>query len=145
MTILYSKIKDGDFKFSNEREKQMYIEENRNYKGYIAHSLYKTTRERTPDQNAALHLWYELVARELNEAGHTVQIVLEKKIDLDWTKDMVKELLWRPAQKAILKKKSTTKLEKIGEIDTVFDHLNRHLGEKFGIHIPFPNKETKND
>jgi hypothetical protein len=53
----------------------------------------------------------------------------------------VKELLWRPAQKAILRKKSTTELFKIEDIDKVWEHLNRHLGEKFGLHVPFPSDQ----
>ncbi len=97
-----------------------------------------TLVNRTPSQNNSLHLWFDLVAKELNEAGYTVQMVLKEKVDLDFDGDKVKELLWRPAQQAILKKKSTTELKKITDIDRVWEHLNRHLGEKFGIHVPFP-------
>lgn len=93
---------------------------------------------RTEKQNNALHLYFMWLATELNLAGYTVQLVLKEKMDLDFTPEMVKELLWRPAQKAILKKKSTTELKKLEDIDLVYEHLNRHLGEKFGIHIPFP-------
>lgn len=95
---------------------------------------------RTPDQNAALHLYFTMLADELNAAGYTVQLVLKEKIDLDWDKDKVKELLWRPAQQAITGKKSTTSLNKVSDIDEIFEHLNRHIGEKFGIHIPFPSE-----
>lgn len=99
---------------------------------------------RTLQQNSALHLYYMWLATELNLAGYSVQLVLKEKMDLDFTPEMVKELLWRPAQKAILKKKSTTELKKLEEIDLIYEHLNRHLGEKFGIHVPFPtNKELQ--
>ena len=98
---------------------------------------------RTAPQNRALHLWYTQVAEEFNNAGYSVQIVLKEKIDLDWTGDMVKELLWRPAQEAILKKKSTTDLKKSEDIDKVWEHLNRHIGQKFEIHVPFPHYEDK--
>ena len=94
---------------------------------------------RTSNQNNALHLWFELVADELNNDGYSVQLVLKQKRDLNWDKEKVKELLWRPAQQAILGKTSTTDLKKIGEIDLVYEHLNRHLGEKFEVHIPFPD------
>lgn len=97
--------------------------------------------QRTENQNKALHLYFMWLATELNLAGYTVQLVLKQKMDLDWTPEMCKELLWRPAQQAILKKKSTTELDKIQDIDIIYEHLNRHLGEKFGIHIPFPNDE----
>lgn len=95
-------------------------------------------KQRTDQQNRALHLWFELLATELNNAGYTVQLVLSKKMDLDWDKEKVKELLWRPAQRAILGKESTTELNKQEDIDKVFDHLNRHLGEKFELHVEFP-------
>lgn len=100
------------------------------------------TPKRTSSQNRALHLWYGMVASELNNAGYTVQMILEKKVDLDFTADIVKDMLWKPAQRALLKKTSTTKLAKQEEIDLVYDHLCRHLGEKFGIEVPpFPSAE----
>jgi len=98
-------------------------------------------KKRTEAQNAALHLYFTWLATELNLAGYTVQLVLKEKMDLDFTPEMVKELLWRPAQEAITKKKSTTELNKQEEIDVIFEHLNRHLGEKFGVHVPFPTDE----
>jgi len=98
-------------------------------------------KQRTPSQNNALHKFFELLADELNQGGWTVQLVLKEKIDLDWDSSKVKELLWRPAQQAILGKKSTTELSKIEDIDKIYEHLNRHLAEKFQIHIPFPNNE----
>ena len=93
---------------------------------------------RTDQQNRALHLYFELLADALNEGGYTVQIVLKEKVEVDWDKDMVKDLLWRTAQKAILKKDSTTDLKKQEDIDKVYDHLNRNLGEKFCIHVEWP-------
>lgn len=98
-------------------------------------------KSRTQQQNSALHLWFKLLADEMNQAGYTVQLVLAQKMDLDWDKDKVKGLLWRPAQQAILKKKSTTELSKIEDIDKVWEHLNRHIGEKFGLHVPFPSDQ----
>lgn len=99
----------------------------------------------TDQQRKALHKWFDLVAKELNASGYTVQLVLEKKMDLDWDGHKVKELLWRPAQKAIVRKKSTTELEKVGDIDPVYDHLNRHLGEIFGVHVEWPSHEIPYD
>lgn len=86
-------------------------------------------------------MYFSLLAQELNEAGLTAQLVLKEKMELNWTSEMIKELLWRPAQKAITKKRSTTQLNKQKEIDVIYDHLTRHLGEKFGIHVPFPTHE----
>ena len=98
-------------------------------------------KPRTQSQNSALHLWFTMVAQELNDAGYTVQLVLKEKVDLDFTPETVKTLLWHSAQEAILGVKSTTKLKKTEDIDKVYDHLNRHLAEKFQIHVPFPNAQ----
>ena len=99
--------------------------------------------QRTTDQNKALHLWFRLVAEELNNAGFTVNHVLAKKIELNWNERLVKEILWRELQERLLGKKSTTELEKHMDIDAVWETLNRHLGQEFGVHVPFPADETK--
>ena len=105
-------------------------------------ALKKELRKRTLQQNKALHKWFSLVGIELTMAGLPVQLVLKKTLDVDWDKEgrLVKELLWRRAQMVVLGKTSTTELEKIGDIDLVYDTLNRFLGEKFGIHVPFPTE-----
>jgi hypothetical protein len=99
----------------------------------------KIGKRRTSQQNNALHLWFSWVARELNEAGYSVKVVLSKKLEVDWNTELVKEILWRTAQRSITSKKSTTELNKMEEIDLIYNHLNRHLGEKFGIYVPFPD------
>ena len=99
--------------------------------------------KRTSTQNNALHLYFQHVAQELNLAGHNVQLVLKEKVDIDWTPELVKDILWRTAQVAITGKKSTTELKIIEDIDIIYEHLNRHLGEKFGVHVPFPSRADK--
>lgn len=87
-----------------------------------------------------MHLYFEMMAKELNDAGYSVQLFLKSAIELDWNKDSVKELIWRPVQEALIKKKSTTKLDKVSEIDLIYEHINRHIGQVFGIHVPFPHR-----
>jgi hypothetical protein len=89
-----------------------------------------------------MHLWFEMLANELNDAGLPMQKVLKPTIDIDWTPISIKEYLWRPVQEAMLKKHSTTELTK-NEVTKVFEILNRHLGEKFGIHVPWPHDPEK--
>ena len=79
-----------------------------------------------------------MLADELNDAGLDMKKVLKPGVDIPWTKESIKEYIWRPIQQAQLSKKSTTELT-TKEIDSVFDTINRHLGEKFGIHVPFPS------
>lgn len=66
-------------------------------------------------------------------------------MDIDWTPELVKELLWRTAQKAITGKDSTTQLDKVEDINIIYEHLNRHLGQLFGIHVPFPHDAKKKE
>jgi len=66
--------------------------------------------------------------------------VLKPEVDIPWNGRTVKEFLWRPIQETQLRKSSTTELT-TKEIDEVFNTINRYLGEKFGIHVPFPSIE----
>lgn len=100
----------------------------------------KKEEQRTKQQNRALHKFFELLADELNHAGYDMRKTLKPEIDIPWGKETVKEFLWRPIQQAQVRKSSTTLLN-TKEIDKVYDTLNRFLGEKLHIHIPFPSIE----
>ena len=97
-------------------------------------------KQRTLKQNNALHLMFEMLAEQLNEAGLDMRKTLKPSIDISWSKESVKDYLWRPVQEALVGKKSTTELT-TKDIDKVFGTLNRHLGEKFGIELEFPSVE----
>ena len=81
-----------------------------------------------------------MLADELNDAGLDLRKVLKPEIEIPWSKESIKNFLWRPVQEIYLSKKSTTELT-TKDIDEIWEILNRHLGEKFGIHIPFPSEE----
>lgn len=97
--------------------------------------------QRTLTQNAALHVLFTLLAEELNSAGLDMKKVLKPEVDIPWNPKTVKDWLWRPLMKAQLGLTSTTELN-TKNIDDVFDTLNRHLGEKFGLQVDFPSVET---
>lgn len=92
--------------------------------------------QRTIQQNKALHKTFELWCDQLNGAGLTVKVVLKPEVEVMWTPDMIKEYLWRPIQKAQLGKESTTELT-TKEVDKVYQTLQHHFGEKFGIELVF--------
>lgn len=94
--------------------------------------------QRTQLQNKSLHLWYVLLAKELNAAGLDMRTVLKPEIDIPWTAETVKEHLWRKVQIAHSGKSSTAELT-TNEITAIYEILNKHIGEKFGVHVPFPN------
>jgi len=140
-------VKGGRLDFGSDYNNRLYQDYKNKHEGKKLRVNFSEVSDRslrTLSQNNALHKWYELIAEGLNEAGYSVQLVLKEKMDIDWDMELVKELLWRPAQKVILRKKSTTELRKIEDIEKVFNHLSRHLGEKFGIFVDFPNNPNKN-
>lgn len=94
--------------------------------------------KRTEAQNRALHLYFEQLAKALNENGLDMRIVLKPSVSISWTKQNIKEYLWKPLMKALINKESTTELGKLKQIDLVYDNLNRHLVEKFGEVCEFP-------
>tara|TARA_R110000868_G_scaffold317240_1_gene578043 strand:- start:695 stop:1051 length:357 start_codon:yes stop_codon:yes gene_type:complete len=98
-------------------------------------------KQRTTQQNKALHKWFELISDDMNNAGYTVLKTLRKDVELDWNAILFKELIWRPIQKSLTKKTSSADLES-GELQIIWDTINRHLGEKFGIHTPFPTLDV---
>jgi len=99
-------------------------------------------KQRTPKQNASLHIWLREVSEALNDAGYDMKRVLKPEFDIPWDEDgvMAKEHLWRPVQKIMLAKDSTTEPEK-QEYVKVYEVLNRHLSQKFGISVPWPTND----
>lgn len=97
---------------------------------------------RTEQQSRALHLYFDLLAKEFQKEGITMTTILQKFIvDTPATKTTIKELMWKPLQMAILEKGSTTQLSKNEEIDLIYDSMNKFTSETFGISVPFPNEE----
>ena len=70
------------------------------------------SKQRTLNQNSALHLFYDLLAECLNDAGFDMKKTLKPEVDIPWTGDLVKTHLWKPIQLSLLGKKSTTELTK---------------------------------
>lgn len=100
----------------------------------------------TGSQFSALHLYCKHLSEALNDAGLTIQVVLAEAMEINWTPERVKELLWKKSQAQLFGTKSTKELKKTGQIDLIVDHINRYLGEKFELeHVPFPNEEGKNN
>lgn len=96
------------------------------------------SKQRTIQQNKALHTFYQQLADELNQAGLDMKKFLKPEVDIPWNKDTVKEFIWKPVQDAQLRKGSTTELT-TKEVTEIYETLNRFLGEKHHIHVPFPH------
>jgi hypothetical protein len=144
MISLYGKIENGNIKLLPDKDSMEWLERNRNYKGNLLVRINKTTKERTTDQNSALHLWLSKKAEQCRDAGLTRQKILSQTIELEVNEHFMKEI-WRDVQQAMFKNgKSTKNLEKNGQIDEVYEHLNRFFAEKFNLPgIKFPNDINK--
>lgn len=96
----------------------------------------------TNTQRAALHLGFDFLAKALNDAGLDKQAVFKvKKISVPWTKNGVKEDLYKPILEAVSKKCSTEDMDTI-EPGEVWDILMEKLGASLGLeYIPFPSSE----
>jgi len=94
---------------------------------------------RTNQQSRALHLYFQQVAEALNDAGLEIKEVIPEA-DVPWTKETVKENIWRIIQWTMLLKKSTKELTK-EEVGEVYNVVNRYLAQH-GIHIPFPSYDN---
>lgn len=97
-------------------------------------------KQRTIQQNKALHLMYRMLAEQLNLAGLDIRAVLKPGVEIPWSENAVKEYLWRPVQRIVLGKESTTELTTT-DIDKVANVLIHKLAEKFGIEVEFPSVE----
>lgn len=100
------------------------------------------TQPRTGQQNRGLHKGFELVAQSLNDAGLDMKTVLKPDIAIPWTKESVKNYLYRPIMHAMYGKGSTTELAKQEEPGAVWETMMRFLMEKHHIeYVPFPSNE----
>lgn len=97
--------------------------------------------KRTSQQNKALHVYCPLLADDLNAAGLEVQQTLTKPLEIPWNAHLVKELIWRPVQRAMTGKESTTELT-TDEIDKIYRVIDRHMAQTHGISVPFPSDEA---
>lgn len=82
-----------------------------------------------------------MVAGVLNDAGLDMKVVLKPEIEIPWSADTVKDFLWRPVQRLQVGKKSTTELD-TKEVSDIWEVMNRHLSEKFGIFVDFPSLQS---
>ncbi len=100
--------------------------------------------QRTSQQNKSIHLGCTMIADTLNDAGLDMKKVLKPEINIPWTTESVKEYIFRPIMKAMYQKQSTTELDKVQEIDKIWETIMRFLMEKHHIdYVPFPHDAEK--
>lgn len=95
----------------------------------------------TPQQRKSLHLYCEMLANALNDAGYDMRKVLEMRpqMSIPWTKTSVKENLFKPILLAMEEKDSTEDMDNI-EPSEVYEVLNRFTAQAFGVSVPWPDR-----
>jgi hypothetical protein len=101
-------------------------------------------KTRSARQRSALEVWCRAIADSFNDAGITREIhspiFKGGSFECDWSRDSVKNEIWRPVQVALTQKESTTEATTV-EYTQVYETLVRAFGNK-GITLPaWPVKE----
>lgn len=90
-------------------------------------------------QNRAIHAFLGHLARLYNDHDITVAAVsevLQSRVSVEWTGDMAKEAIWRPLQKAITGKRSSTKID-TAQVSTIVGAVQRMSADHLGVSVPF--------
>ncbi len=127
-----------NLKNSNEADKAKFYFNRLLERGSLI-ELKEIKRTRTNQQNRAMHKFFTVIADELNNIGATFSYEFGKEtIEIPYTSELIKETLWKPIQKALFNKDSTSEIT-TEEINKVIDVITLKFGE-MGIPIMFPNK-----
>jgi hypothetical protein len=131
--VLRATIKNGKIEFYDPTGSEIWLElmEGQDIE------IKKVTNKRTLRQNNALHLWFELVAQEMEEAGCDLRSTI--KAEITPTAYMVKELMWKPIQKKLTGKKSTSELN-TDEISRIYKIMDEAMARSLKISVPFPSE-----
>ena len=110
---------------------------------YVEVEIRRRAKQRTDQQRKAIEVYCASLAKALNEAGldqRAVMAEMREGVELPWTQERVKDVLWREVQKAALGKVSTTGLTTT-EVSSVYEPLNRWTAQTLGVSMPFPTRE----
>ncbi len=95
----------------------------------------------------SLHVYCTKLAGALNDAGYDFKKFLEVsqyKLDVPFTKDLVKDQLWRTVQIAQTSKKSTTEITPYEAI-RIYEIVNNRVAELTGVSVEWPCEENRRE
>lgn len=96
---------------------------------------------RTASQHKALMVYETELARAMVERGIDLRTFLKEGITIPATKQLVHDHITLPLVKAMFNKKSTTELE-VHEVSQLYDVINKNIGERAEIFVPFPSRDS---
>lgn len=96
----------------------------------------------TKPQRGATHIWFRLMSEALNDGGFDMKRTLKAEIEIPWDSEgrNFKEHMYKPVAETMFGVGSSEDLEP-GQVSQVVEVMNRHLSEKTGVHVPFPQDE----
>ena len=103
----------------------------------VLHVSYTTEKKMTKPQRGSLHLWLTHMAEVLNDAGmpHSYKSRFTgKKVDVDWTMAMLKEMQYKPLL-AVMTGKPSTEDQSTMEPSKVADVMIRQYAG-YGVTLP---------
>lgn len=101
----------------------------------------KNGKQRSNLQNRSLHKYCSLLAEALNDAGYDCFNFFNEGFAMPWNEKLVKEMIWKPVQVAMIDKGSTTEAN-TAEYTEVYNVINRHLIENRNVFVAWPCKES---
>lgn len=98
-------------------------------------------KQRTTNQNSAMHKYFELVAEEANRNGHTFNDMVKaiQKAEVMPTPENVK-VLFQAMCMAMYGHDKTSGLH-TDEVTKVYESFNLWLAHNFEMHVPFPKDD----
>lgn len=78
------------------------------------------------------------------DAGSKLEEIVDRyavKVEIPWNKSLVKDLIWKPIQKVMTGKASTTELNTV-EPSEIYEVVNRFTAERFGVFCEWPSEES---
>ena len=106
---------------------------------YVVCTIQK--QQRTMNQNRAMHLYFSMVACDLNAAGLDIQKTMKETFCIPWSESSVKALIWHPVMQAMFETDSTAKLT-TEQVSKIYDVVHRHLSQTHGINVAFPSRDN---
>ena len=97
--------------------------------------------DRTYRQNNALHLLFRNMAKALNDAGFEISHPFKPDLEIPWSEESVKDLLYRPIITSYFKVERSSLLDtaQLSEsMDILVDAVNRNTG----VLVNIPSQES---
>ena len=96
--------------------------------------------DRTYRQNRTIHLLFRRMAEALNEAGFEISHPFKPDLEIPWSEESVKDLLYRPIITSYFKVARSSLLDtaQLSEsMEILVDAVNRNTG----VYVPIPSQE----